>query len=446
MQGQILEPLEIICKKRDGQSLSQEEIDFFISRYTNNLIPDYQVASFLMAIYLQGLSKEELFYLTNAMLCSGKTFDLAGIMGPKIDKHSTGGVGDKISLPLAPAVAALGVYVPMMSGRGLGHTGGTLDKLESIPGFRVRLSFDEFVDCLLKNHMAMIGQTEEVAPADKKMYALRDVTGTVESLPLIASSIMSKKLAEGMDGLVLDVKVGKGALMKTLPEAKRLALAMIDIGTKAGKKVSAFLTNMDEPLGRFVGNAAEINESLDVLLGQKVPDVYELTCALGGEMLRLAGKVKDLEEGKSQIAQVLSNGRAYAQMNQCVVSQSGAFTLYGEDFSHWKLTNLHEEVQYIYAPKSGYVTSVDAYKVGIAGVAMGIGRMQKEDDVDPAAFIYLNKKTGEWVNQGEILCTYAVAKDLPQERRLRSQYLLENAYEQGEKAPSPKTLIYEVIQ
>lgn len=445
MEGH-LDILEIICKKRDGVVLSRGEIDFLISRYTNHQIPDYQMASFLMAVYLNGLTSQELFYLTHAMLNSGKIFDLSSIAGPKIDKHSTGGVGDKVSLPLAPAVAALGVYVPMMSGRGLGHTGGTLDKLESIPGFKVRLSFDEFMGVLSKNHLAMIGQTEEVAPADKKMYALRDVTGTVESLPLIASSIMSKKLAEGMDGLVLDVKVGKGALMKTYPDARQLALTMIDIGKRAGKKVSAFITNMDEPIGRFIGNAAEVNESLQVLSGEKVPEIYELTCAIGAEMLLMAGVVDDFEIGKEKIAEVLADGRAYAKMNDCILEQGGHFGLSGEAFSHWRKNNLHTEVHCIYASKQGYVTSVNAYGIGMAGVAMGIGRMTQEEDVDPAAYIYLSKKTGAFVQLTEVLCIYAFSKDLSEERRQRVRYLLEKSYEIGDVAPPSKILIYEVIR
>src|SRR4051794_29435072 len=294
--------VDIIRRKRDGGALSPDEIRAFIRGYTAGEIPDYQAAAWAMAVYFRGLDGVELNALTDAMLHSGDVVDLSALPGLKVDKHSTGGVGDKISLHLAPAVAACGVPVPMISGRGLGHTGGTLDKLESIPGFRVDLSVERFAEVLRASGMSLIGQTERLAPADKKLYALRDVTGTVESIPLISASIMSKKLAEGIDGLVLDVKLGSGAFMKTLERARQLAETLVDIGRRAGKKVSAFITDMDQPLGRWVGNSVEVKESIDVLKGRGEPDLVELTLSLGGEMLVLGGAAKSFEEGRDRIA------------------------------------------------------------------------------------------------------------------------------------------------
>ena len=300
-QSATFNPVEIIRKKRDGNVLTSEEIGFFVSDYAQGKLPDYQAAALLMAIYFSGMSEGELLALTDAMLRSGEVINLSDVPGLKIDKHSTGGIGDKVSLHLAPAVAACGVRVPMISGRGLGHTGGTLDKLESIPGFSTRLSVPEFRTVLRRAGLALIGQTDTLVPADKALYALRDVTATVESIPLIAASIMSKKLAEGIDGLVLDVKVGSGAFMKTRDEAYQLASTLVAIGRRAGKQVTAFLTNMDQPLGRYVGNAAEVLETLQVLGGSGPADLIELTRVLGGEMLRLGGVVASEEDGQARI-------------------------------------------------------------------------------------------------------------------------------------------------
>jgi pyrimidine-nucleoside phosphorylase len=305
-QAATYNPVEIIRKKRDGNVLSDDEIRFFISAYASGKLPDYQASALLMAIYFSGMSEGELLALTDAMLRSGEVISLSDVPGLKIDKHSTGGIGDKISLHLAPTVAACGVRVPMISGRGLGHTGGTLDKLESIPGFSTRLSIADFRTVLRRTGLSLIGQTDTLVPADKALYALRDVTATVESILLIAASIMSKKLAEGIDGLVLDVKVGSGAFMKTRDEAYQLASTLVAIGRRAGKQVTAFLTNMDQPLGRYVGNAAEVLETLQVLSGQGPDDLVELTRVLGGEMLRLGGVVIRGSWSRSKMAKRFS--------------------------------------------------------------------------------------------------------------------------------------------
>ncbi|HEU5057024.1 MAG TPA: thymidine phosphorylase, partial [Kofleriaceae bacterium] len=316
-------PQALIKKKRDGQHLGEDEVRAFIAGATDGSIPDYQVAAMLMAIYFRGLDGGELAVWADAMLKSGDTIDLAGVTRPKVDKHSTGGVGDKISLPLAPAVAACGAAVPMVSGRGLGHTGGTLDKLESIPGFRVDVSVDHFVRQVGELGVCLMGQTDRVAPADRRLYSLRDVTATVESIPLIASSIMSKKLAEGIDALVLDVKVGDGAFMKSRADAVQLARAIQTIGANARVKVTAVLTNMDAPIGRMVGNAVEVQESIEVLRGGGPLDSRELTVALGGEMLVLAGIASDPGDGRARIARVLDDGSALELFRKVVEAQGG---------------------------------------------------------------------------------------------------------------------------
>lgn len=433
--------VDVIRSKRDGHELSDAEIKTVVEGYTRGEIPDYQMSSLLMAIFLRGLSVQELHALTQSMLHSGKILDLSSLPGPKIGKHSTGGVGDKVSLTLAPAVAACGVYVPKMSGRGLGHTGGTLDKLEAIPGFSTQLDAAQFQKVLRSTGLALIGQSQELAPADKKIYALRDVTGTVESMPLIASSIMSKKLAEGNDGLVLDVKVGSGALMKTIPAARELAQALRAIGQQAGKHVSAFVTDMDQPLGRWVGNAAEVNEAVAVLRGHGPSDVRELTCVLGGEMLRLAGVVLHRTQGAELIANVLDNGKALDRFGACAKAQGARIDLTRDE--HWFQTNLHQQSRVLYAPRAGWVGSMQAEFVGLAAVALGVGRKKKEDDVDPAAFVFLDKKCGEFVQAGEPLCHYAASPEAAASCWQEAEHWLEKVYALQEQAPNVQPLVVE---
>ena len=437
-------PVEIIRKKRDGKVLTDEEIGQFVADYSQGKLPDYQASALLMAIYFSGMSESELLALTDAMLRSGEVISLADVPGLKIDKHSTGGIGDKISLHLAPAVAACGVRVPMISGRGLGHTGGTLDKLESIPGFSTRLSVPEFRTVLRRAGLALIGQTDTLVPADRALYALRDVTATVESIPLIAASIMSKKLAEGIDGLVLDVKVGSGAFMKTRDEAYQLASTLVAIGRRAGKQVTAFLTNMDQPLGRYVGNAAEVLETLQVLKGAGPADLVELTRVLGGEMLRLGGVATEAE-GQTRIMESLRNGEALQRLQRCAAMQ-GAMIDLRDSQEPWLTSCLHPCPSYVVAPEAGYVSSIDAEAIGWAAVALGAGRERKEDTIDPAAYIYLDRKVGELVEAGEPLCHFACANDWPEGRRERAQALITGAYQISMSPPAEKPLILDVLR
>lgn len=438
-------PVEIIRKKRDGRSLSESEITSFITDYTAGRIPDYQASALLMAIYYSGLSDHELSTLTAAMLHSGETIDLRDVPGPKVDKHSTGGVGDKVSLHLAPTVAACGVRVPMISGRGLGHSGGTLDKLESIPGFQTSLSVEEFKTVLRRTGMSLIGQTETLVPADKLLYALRDVTATVESIPLIAASIMSKKLAEGIDALVLDVKVGAGAFMKTREEAYQLASTLVSIGRRAGKQVTAFLTDMEQPLGRYIGNAAEVTESIAVLRGEGPADLTELNRVLGAEMLRLANLASSEAEAESRIEKVIQSGEALQRFQRCAGLQGALIDLRNPD-EPWYFDNLHQGSEVVEAITGGYVVSIDAEAVGWAGVALGAGRERKEDAIDPAAYIFLDKKRGEPVTAGSPLCHFAGAPSLSPERRLRARQLLGRAYTIGPEPPAPRPLILDVLR
>ena len=430
--------VELIRRKRDGGRLNDDDLHELVRGVTDGSVTDYQAAALLMAIYFRGLDGAELSALTDAMLHSGDVLDLSDLGAAKVDKHSTGGVGDKISLHLAPAVAAAGLYVPMISGRGLGHTGGTLDKLESIPGFSVRLDEARFRAVLRDCGLGLIGQTERLAPADKRLYALRDVTATVESIPLIAASIMSKKLAEGIDGLVLDVKVGSGAFMKTPERARELARTLVEIGRRAGKRVTAFLTDMSQPLGRFVGNAVEVHESLAVLEGRGAPDLVELTRALGGEMLRLGGAAATYEEGRARIERTLGDGTALGRFRRCVAAQGGDLGALPPPPALLPLR--HDGA-------AAYVQAIDAEAVGLAGVALGAGRTRKEDAIDPVAGIFLDKKIGERVAPGEPFISYseprggdaaAVRRDV--ERRLR------DAYTFGPEPPPPRPLILEVIR
>jgi pyrimidine-nucleoside phosphorylase len=388
---------ELIQRKRDGGRLSGEEIRALIAAYTAGEIPDYQVAALLMAVFFRGLDAAELSAWTDAKLRSGEVLDLSDVPGVKVDKHSTGGVGDKISLPLAPLVAACGVPVPMISGRGLGHTGGTLDKLESIPGFRVDLPPGRFRRQVAELGCCLIGQTATIAPADKKLYALRDATATVESIPLISSSILSKKLAEGIDALVLDVKVGRGAFMKRREDARLLARTMVGIGEAMGKRVVALLTAMDEPLGRTVGNALEVRESLDVLRGGGPADVVELTVRLGAEMLVLGGVARDLADGELRVRRAIADGSGLARFRAIVAAQGGDVRAI-DDPSRLPAAPRRVEVP---APRDGFVAAIDSLELGHAAVALGAGRARKEDAVDPGVGFELLWKAGDPVRAGE---------------------------------------------
>lgn len=388
---------ELIKRKRDGGTLSQEEIAALVAGYTRGEMPDYQMAALLMAIFFSGMNTVELAALTEAMIHSGEVLDLTDIDGVKVDKHSTGGVGDKISLPLAAAVAALGVPVPMISGRGLGHTGGTLDKLEAIPGFSVNQSMETAKHLLETHGLFLIGQTDDLAPADRMLYALRDVTGTVESIPLIASSIMSKKLAEGIDALVLDVKVGSGAFMKTLDDARALAQTLTAIGRAGGKAVSALITDMSRPIGCAVGNALEVREAIDVMRGEGPSDTAALTKALGGEMLLLGKQAATLDEGKAAIGAALSDGRALEKFRDIIAAQGGDPKVC-DDPSRLPTA---KEMSEIPALDSGFVTGIDPLRTAMAALEVGAGRKVKADAVDPATGVTLLVEVGTEVEEGE---------------------------------------------
>jgi len=392
-------PYDLIKAKRDGKPLSAEGVRDFIRGYTAGSVRDYQMAAMCMAIYFRGLSSEELGAWTRAMLESGEVLDLSDIPGAKVDKHSTGGVGDKVSLCLAPMVAACGVKVPMISGRGLGHTGGTLDKLESIPGFRADLSVSEYRRIVREVGACLIGQTATLSPADKKLYALRDVTATVESIPLIASSIMSKKLAEGIDALVLDVKVGGGAFMKTSEQARVLARAMIDIGAMMGRKVIALLTDMNQPLGHTVGNALEVAEAIEVLLGNAAADLTEVTMALGAEMLVVGGKAKDEGEARAMLRRSIESGAALSKMRE-IVRWQGGDPLVLEDVS--RLPHARNTCV-LPSPSAGFVSGIDAEAIGVAAMLLGAGRETADGQIDPAVGIVLWRKVGDAVAPGESL-------------------------------------------
>ncbi|TVR31964.1 MAG: thymidine phosphorylase [Balneolaceae bacterium] len=398
---QTFNTVSLIRKKRDGNTLTKEEIQYLIKAYTDDKIPDYQISAFLMASFLNGLNTEEAAALTESMLHSGVVVDLSDIPGKKVDKHSTGGVGDKLSLILAPIVAACGVPVPMISGRGLGHTGGTLDKLESIPGFTVDVTLDRYKEILQKQNLVLVGQTEEIAPADKRLYSLRDVTATVESIPLIAGSIMSKKLAEGIDALVLDVKFGSGAFMKKHEDAQKLAETLVGIGEQFGKETIAYLTNMEQPLGYAVGNWLEVRESIDCLNGNGPDDVMEITHLLAGTMIFLGGKAESVEEGVQMSHRAIEDGSAFQKWIDIVEEQGG-------DTDVIKNPDSYPEADFIEpvtASASGYISEMDAFAMGMVSVELGAGRKAKEDAVDPRAGFILHKKIGDPIEKGETFAT-----------------------------------------
>ncbi len=395
--------VELIRKKRDGHQLTREEIEAIVAGYTRGDFPDYQVSAFLMASLIRGLSREETAALTQAMLHSGEILDFSELPGVKVDKHSTGGVGDKTSLLLSPIAAAGGLYVPMISGRGLGHTGGTLDKLEAIPGFSVNVSLQQFRNILRKIGCAMIGQTAEIAPADKKLYSLRDVTGTVESPFLICASIMSKKLAEGIDALVLDVKTGSGAFMKNPRDAEFLAELMVETGQRMGKKVVALLTDMDQPLGRYIGNALEVEECIQLLRGEVNgnQDLVELTHELAAWMFYLGGKCSNIADGKRLSEDLLTNGKALAKFRELVKAQGGDPKVCSDTL----LLPKARFVVDIAAEEDGFVHSIQSEQMGYASLVLGGGRLRKEDSVDPAVGIVLHKKVGDTVRRGDPICS-----------------------------------------
>lgn len=425
--------VEIIEKKRDDGKLSKEEIGWFIASYVADQIPDYQASALLMAILLRGLDSQETSAWTDAMLHSGEVLQLSAIPAKKIDKHSTGGVGDKISLPLAPMVAACGVAVPMVSGRGLGHTGGTLDKLESIPGFRTALTSQEFETILGRHHLVLAGQSQQLVPADRKLYALRDVTGTVASIPLIASSIMSKKIAEDIDGLVLDVKVGKGAFIPDEASARRLAETMVAIGTNYGVQVVAFLTDMNQPLGRAVGNANEMAEALQVLRGEGPPDVVELTYTLGVSMLELAG-VASGNAARQLLEETVISGRAMQCLLSVVRAQGGD----PDVLEHPERLPQPPLRTQLPADRAGFVIALDAKAVGVAAVRLGAGRATKEETIDHRVGIQLLAKVGDRVERGGPLAEIGYTDP---SRLEAAKVVLSSAWEIADAPPSPSPLV-----
>ncbi|PNZ25678.1 pyrimidine-nucleoside phosphorylase [Staphylococcus petrasii] len=393
--------VDIIEKKRDGKALTKEEIEFFIEGYTKGDIPDYQASSLAMAIYFQDMDDEERAALTMAMVNSGDVIDLSKINGVKVDKHSTGGVGDTTTLVLAPLVAAVGVPVAKMSGRGLGHTGGTIDKLESIEGFHVEISEEEFIKLVNDNQVAVIGQSGNLTPADKKLYALRDVTGTVNSIPLIASSIMSKKIAAGADAIVLDVKTGNGAFMKTIADAENLAHAMVSIGNNVGRNTMAIISDMSQPLGRAIGNALELKEAIDTLQGEGPEDLTELVLTLGSQMVVLAGKADSLDQARQLLLDAIKDGSALAKFKTFLENQGGDASVVD---APEKLPTAKYQIDYK-AKTSGVVAELIANEIGVASMMLGAGRQTKEDDIDLSVGIVLNKKVGDSVNEGDSLLT-----------------------------------------
>lgn len=430
---------DIIYKKRQGEVLSREEIEFFVKGYTEGSIPDYQASAFLMTIFFKKMNSEETYILTDAMRHSGDVVDLSKIKGIKVDKHSTGGVGDKTTLIVGPLAAANGVPIAKMSGRGLGFTGGTVDKMEAIPGFRTSLTEEEFIDLVNRVGLSVIGQTGSIAPADKKIYALRDVTATVDNLSLITGSIMSKKLAAGTDAIVLDVKCGKGAFIEKLDDAEELSRTMVDIGNADGKKTIALITDMNQPLGKAVGNSLEVIESIETLKGKGPKDIEELSVTLAGYMIFLGGKAKDPEEGKILAKDSITEGRALEKMKAFIEGQGGNPKIV-DDYS------LFPQSQYkldFASTESGYIQDIDAGKIGMASQHAGAGREKKEDEIDLSAGIYLHAKVGDLVDKGQSLFSI-YGND--EEKLQKAKEEASKAFVTGKSKPSQNPIVLRVVE
>lgn len=430
--------VDIIIKKREGKELTRDEIHFFVKGYTEGSIPDYQASAFTMAVLFKGMNKKEIGILTDEMLHSGETIDLSSIAGVKVDKHSTGGVGDKTSLVLGPLVAACGVKLAKMSGRGLGHTGGTLDKIESIPGTSIAIERDRFIKQVNDIGIAIIGQTGELVPADKKLYALRDVTGTVESIPLIASSIMSKKLASGSDTILLDVKFGSGAFMKTLDNARVLARTMVDIGDELHRDTRAILTDMNEPLGLAIGNNLEVKEAIATLNGQGPADLVELCTKAGATMLLQAKRVSTFEEGVKLITEKIESKEGLDKLAAMVEAQGGD----KEYIYHPELFPVSKNIVEVRSSRDGFVSEINALEIGEAAMKLGAGRATKEDVIDPTAGIILAKKVGDKVAKGDLLCT--VYTNVEKFEDILKE--IEESFKLSEKEVTTHSIIYEIVQ
>jgi pyrimidine-nucleoside phosphorylase len=430
---------DIIEKKKKGRRLSREEIAFIVNGFTRGEVPDYQMSAFLMCVYFQGMDEEETTDLTMVMMRSGEVVDLSAIPGIKVDKHSTGGVGDTTTLILAPLVAAAGIPVAKMSGRGLGHTGGTLDKLESIPGFRVQLSGDEFIEQVKKIGLAIIGQTADLAPADGRIYKLRDVTSTVDSIPLIAGSIMSKKLAAGTDAILLDVKTGSGAFMPTMELSRELARVMVKIGCKAGKRVRAVITDMDQPLGTMIGNALEVREAVEILNGEhRGSALREVSVILGGHLIQMGGAADTLEEGRAMAEKMIANGLGARKFKEMIAAQGGSVRVV-EDLSLLPQPGIIRDVP---APGSGCVNKINALAVGRAAMVLGAGRERKEDVIDPAVGLIIRKRVGDKVETGEFLVSIYANDEVKFEK---AEKIILDAFDIGEDAPSIQPLVLDTI-
>lgn len=429
--------VDLIEKKRDGQELTQEEINYIINGYTNDQIPEYQMAAFQMAVFFQNMTKQEQIYLTEAMVQSGDQIDLSAIQGIKVDKHSTGGVGDTTTIVLAPLVASLDIPVAKMSGRGLGHTGGTLDKLESIPGFHIEISNDEFIELVNRDKVAVIGQTGNLTPADKKIYALRDVTATVDSIPLIASSIMSKKIAAGSNAIVLDVKTGNGAFMKKMEDAENLAKAMVNIGQGVGRQTTAIISDMSQPLGYAIGNALEVQEAIDTLRGEGPEDLRELCLTLGSHMVVLAGKTGNLDDARQLLEEKLTNGEALEKLKTFLSAQGGDASVVDDPDKLPKATYTIEAP----AEQAGYVSEIIADQIGVAAMKLGAGRATKESEIDLAVGLTMHKKVGDFVEVGDSLVTiHSNTTDVSE-----VQSIIHTAYKFSENPIDVPTLVYKEI-
>lgn len=428
---------DIIEKKRDGKELSKEEIKFFIEGVTKDDIPDYQTSALLMAIYFQDMTKEERVHLTKAMVESGEQVDLSAIEGTIVDKHSTGGVGDSVTIILAPLVASVGAPVAKMSGRGLGHTGGTLDKLEAIPNFNVEIPNEKFIDIVNKTGVAVVGQSAQLTPADQKLYSIRDVTATINSLPLMAGSIMSKKIAAGTDAIVLDVKTGSGAFMKKLEDSRKLAKAMVDIGNMMGRETMAVISDMNQPLGKAVGNSLEIIESIETLRGEGPKDLTELTLTIGSKMVYLANKASSLEEARNMLEESIESGAALEKLKTLIESQGGDASVID---APEKLPKAKYQIE-LQAKEAGYIKAIDANRVGVASLLLGAGRMTKDSVIDLSVGVVLQKKIGDYVNEGDTLITiHSNDKDIAQVKNK-----LYSSFQMSDKKVSSPTLIYEII-